>query len=76
MNNSRRKRLRSAKDMLIRASEIISFAVDEEQDALDNIPESLQYGERYEKIYDSCSALEYAQDGIEEVIEKLNDAML
>ena len=42
MNNSRRKILKRALSMLESASQIISQAADQEQDSLDNLPESLQ----------------------------------
>ena len=57
MNNVRRKKLTSALSLLNSASEMLSQAAEEEQDCLDNLPESLQGNERYENclLYTSPS---------------------
>ena len=57
MNNVRRKKLTSALSLLNSASEMLSQAAEEEQDCLDNLPESLQGTERYENclLYTSPS---------------------
>ena len=61
MNDKRRKRLSEASALLSRASNIISDVLDEEQDCLDNMPENLQYSDRYENM--------------EAAVDKLNDAL-
>ena len=50
MNNKRRELLRLASGLLSKASDYVSQALDGEQDCLDNMPENLQYSEKYEKI--------------------------
>lgn len=67
MNNKRRELLKSAIVLLDRASSIVSNALDQEQDCLDNMPENLQMGERYENM-------EAAVDCLEEAVSHLDDA--
>ena len=46
MNKARRKELGKAVELIQQAKELIEQCMDEEQEAYDNLPESLQYGER------------------------------
>lgn len=76
MNNVRRAKLRKAMEMLEDAKLLIEEVRDEEQEAFDNMPESLQYTERGEKMEENIynlgeqmDAIENAYDGIEEVVE-------
>ena len=74
MNDKRRSGLKSAIDLLIRASEIVSSVKDDEEDALDNMPENLQASDRYEKMEDAVAALEEAEESIESAIDSINSA--
>lgn len=74
MNDNRRKNLKRALSMLESANQIISQAADQEQDSLDNLPESLQSSERYEKMEDAVSLLESAIEDIDSASDKLRDA--
>lgn len=74
MNDNRRKNLKRALSMLESANQIISQAADQEQDSLDNLPESLQSSERYEKMEDTVSLLESAIEDIDIASDKLRDA--
>lgn len=74
MNNERRKKLTNALSFLASASDLLSRAVDEEQDCLDNLPENLQGTERYEKMEDAVSLLESAIENIDEASDKIRDA--
>lgn len=67
MNKRRREMLKSAIIFLDRASSIISNALDQEQDCLDNMPENLQTSDRYEHM-------EVAIDHLEEAVSHLDDA--
>ena len=75
MNRKRREILKRAKDHLGTASVLISQALDEEEDSLDNLPENLMESERYEKMENAVDALNDASDGIDEGIEKINEAI-
>lgn len=74
MNDNRRKNLRRALSMLESANQIISQAADQEQDSLDNLPDSLQSSERCEKMEDAVSLLESAIEDIDSASDKIRDA--
>lgn len=83
MNGKRRTLLKNAKRNLNAAAAQVSRALDEEEDCLGNIPDSLQYSERYEKMENAVDALGEAADNIDAAIdninaaiEKISDAML
>lgn len=67
INNKRRQFLRSAIAYLDKASDMISDAMSDEQDAFDNMPEGLQESERGE-------AMETAIDNMDDAISKIDDA--
>ena len=46
---------------------------DEEMEYFENIPENLQFSERYERAETSSSALEDAYDTLEDLISRLGD---
>lgn len=69
LNNSRRRRLRLAIEKLQKdkpdietARSILEDILSEEEDARDNIPESLQDSDRYQVCEESCDLLEQAID--------------
>lgn len=74
MNARRRKYINSVIEKLDELKSQIEDIMQEEQDALDNLPESLQYGERGERMQSAIDALEYATDSVQEVIDNLNEA--
>ena len=67
MNNARRKRICKIADAL-------NELYEEEQEAFENIPESLQGTERYEIAENAVDMLESASSGLEDVISFLGDA--
>lgn len=76
MNRIRRKELERAAELLEQAREIIEAVKDEEQEAFDNMPESIQQSERGETmegyIYtldELCDTLSDAQDSVAEIVE-------
>lgn len=64
MNNKRRALLKKAIIYLDLAEDCVSRATDGEQDCLDNMPENLQYSDRYEKMESAVSSLEAALESI------------
>ena len=50
MNNMRRKNVMEALELIEKARNILEEVKDEEQAAYNNLPESLQYGERGEQM--------------------------
>ena len=74
MNDKRRKRLSEASALLSRASDIISDVLDEEQDCLDNMPENLQYSDRYENMEAAVDRLNDALSEIDSAENSLSEA--
>lgn len=75
MNNARRKALRDALTRLEEVKGMIEICRDEEQEAFDNMPESLQSGEKGQAAEDAISALEDAVNGFEEIVSQIEDAI-
>lgn len=74
MNNARRKEIDKLTAQIEEIKEAIEALRDEEQEAFDNMPESLQYGERGEKMQSAIDALEYAADDLQECLDHLSEA--
>lgn len=57
MNKIRRKQLQEASELIAKAQGIIESVKDDEQEAHDNLPESIQYGEKGQQMEESliCS---------------------
>lgn len=76
MNNKKRSVLKQAMFLLERVSDYVSQIEEDEQDALDNMPENLQSSDRYEKMENAIDKLEEAINGIDEVKENIESAMV
>lgn len=74
MNNKRRQKLSEVKALLSRAYNITDSVLDEEQDALDNMPENLESSSKYEKIEEAVGNLESALEKIEDAQSCINEA--
>lgn len=75
MNAERRKRIGKVWDVIEDLKNELEYIKEEEDEALDNLPESLQYGERGERMQSAIDNLDYAISSIEDVISYLQDAM-
>lgn len=87
MNNDRRKELRRALDLLNKVSELLSeakeiveTAKDEEREYYDNMPKSLQGGDKGQTADQAANDLEEANDAIDQfdlddVISKIEEAL-
>lgn len=75
MNNKRRKCLKEANRLLEEAQFLIQQILDEEQNALDNVPENLADGVRAESLSNTIELLEDCSDEIEGAMESLENAM-
>ena len=71
MNNARRKEIEKITADLEAIKERIEALQEEEQDAFDNLPESIQYGERGDKMQSAIDNLEYAADNIQDCWDNL-----
>lgn len=74
MNNIKRDKLKKVCELLNQASNIVSEVLDEEQDCLDNMPENLQYSDRYERMEAAISNLEDGLSSIESAENYIIDA--
>ena len=75
MNNKRRERLGKAKGYLEEANSIVDAVRDEEEDALDNMPENLQSGDRYDQMEECVGCLSDIIHFIESTIDKIDEVV-
>ena len=75
MNATRRKRLRLIIEQAGQLLEQLQAIEEEEQTALDNIPESLQATDRYADMEMAAEAMAEAVDNLEEIISGLEELM-
>ena len=73
MNNKRRIALREAIRLLSLASGILSAVADEEQDALDNIPENLEGSDLSDRLQENVELFESSSDTLSDIIDALSD---
>jgi prefoldin subunit 5 len=74
MNKTRRKAIDTLMARLEDLRLDVEYLQEEEQEAFNNIPESLQESEKGEKMQESIDALEEALSNLEEAIENLDTA--
>lgn len=75
MNKARRKQLAELASELEAIGTALEALRDEEQDYYDNMPESLQDGERGQKAYDAIDAIDNAVNGVAETLDYINEAV-
>lgn len=73
MNNTRRKQLQRIQGELRDIYERLDILCDEEQEAYDNMPESLQDTERGEKSQNAINTLESVRDQVLEAADEIDD---
>ena len=73
MNQKRRKELRRILTILNDVSLLLAAVADEEHEAYDNLPETLQESERALDMEDAANAMDEALDAVSSVIETLED---
>lgn len=74
MNKVRRNQI---EEILVKLADIqndIECISEDEQEAFDNLPESLQYSERGDNMQEAIDNLDYALSSLEEVIDYLAEA--
>lgn len=74
MNDKKRQKLNKAMSLLREAAGYVDDVKDDEDDALSNMPENLQYSDRYEKMEKAVDALESASESIESAIDSIDEA--
>lgn len=75
MNNIRRKKIAKLMEQLEELKTTLEEIQEEEEEAFDNIPESLWGTERYEMAEAANDNLTSAIDSFEELLEYLEEAM-
>lgn len=82
MNNQRRKDIRKAADLLYKlqialdeVKDILDTARNEEQEYMDNMPESLQSGEKYSNAENAVDVLEDVISNIEDIQSNIETQM-
>ncbi len=73
MNKERRKEIQRAAALLEEAKEIITQAKDDEQEYRDNMPESIAAGDKGDTADSDISALETAENSIDDAISELEN---
>ncbi len=76
LNDKRRNLIRGVKTALEDIESRIDIIRDDEEESLDNIPENLQYGDRYERIEAAVDALNDALELVDQLQDKLDDAII
>lgn len=74
MNANRRKRIDAILEKLSYLRGDVEELQSEEQESFENMPESLQQGERGEKAQQAADALQCAVDGFDEITTNLEEA--
>ena len=69
MNAVRRKRIDEIINQLEELRSELEYVMDEETEARDNMPENLQYTDRYQAMDEACDNLDSALSSIEEAME-------
>ena len=73
MNKARRKAIEEIIDQMGTLKEQIESVCEEEQEAYDNLPESIQYSERGDSMSDYITDLDDAASSIDDVMSTLQD---
>ena len=73
MNKNRRNTISDIYAKLIDIQSDLECIRDEEQEAFDNLPESIQYSERGERMEEYISSLEEALDYVDYAVEALDE---
>lgn len=73
MNKERRQKLGKAQALLAQARDLIDEVLGDEQEAFDNMPESLQESDKGEEMSEGLAALEEMPEALEEIEGQLDD---
>ena len=76
MNNIRRKKIAKLQEQLEEIKSLLEEIAEEEEEAFNNIPESLEGTERYEMAEAANDNLASAIDSFDELLEYLEEAVV
>lgn len=74
MNKQKRKRIGEAVTLIEQAKDIIEEVSGDEEETFENLPESLQYGERGEAMQTAVDNMQTAVGSLEEAVNSLEEA--
>lgn len=74
MNNNRREHITRAMEQLAIIEDDLRILYEAEEEARDNIPESMQDGERYAIADAACENIDSAIEAVSEAIDALEEA--
>lgn len=74
MNNERRKEIEHLRDRILEVKADIEILQEAEQDYLDNMPESIQAGEKGSRAEEVICTLEFANEYLDNALESLEEA--
>lgn len=75
MNKSRREQITKAIELIDAAKSLIDTAADEERSYYDNMPESIQSGEKGDLASEAADALEQASSDLDDIVDAINNAI-
>lgn len=73
MNKDRRKRLAAIAETIEEQMSELEYVRDEEQEAFDNLPESIQYSDRGSDMEDKISEIDDILSDISDIIDRINE---
>lgn len=73
MNKQRRKKIEEAYKLMTDALVLLNYVRDEEQEALDNLPENLQDSKRADDYTDNIDQLDYSIGNLEDAMNDLEE---
>ena len=73
MNKQRRKQLQEASKLIAQAQGIIESVKDDEQDAHDNLPESMMYGEKGQQMEEYIDMLDEAYGQCDDLMSIIDE---
>lgn len=73
MNKQRRRKLEDVLDRLQGCMTDLEYIKEEEQEAYDNLPESLQYSEKGEQMQENVDDIDYVISDLDSVNNSLED---
>lgn len=73
MNKERRKNLEKVQEKLLEVQADLQWIREEEEDAFDNLPESLQDSEKGESMQEAISTMEEIDSSIQDAIDSLSE---
>lgn len=75
MNKQRRKEIEKISDQLMELQAALTDLRGEEEEAYENLPESIQYSERGDAMQEAMDAMDNADGSIQEAIDYLSDLL-